>query len=129
MFGNLKTKRASRLRLRICHPNKLSTLIAILAFALVLTVKAGVAKVRLRAIPIKKHGRRARSLFALGFNTFCKMFAAATPRQIIAFIAQLLSTKVPVECLHSLAFFDWDWSIIHINIVTTILAYEYAMDR
>jgi len=89
MFGNLKTKGFALEATHLTDSNKLSTLLALLAFAVALTVKNGVAKACLRAIPIKKHGRRARSLFALGLNTARKIFAAATPDQIIAFLAQL----------------------------------------
>jgi hypothetical protein len=53
---------------------------------------------------MKKHGRRAWSLFALGLNTLRKIFAAASPDKIIAFLAQLLSPKLPVKPLLSLAF-------------------------
>ncbi len=56
------------------------------------------------ADPHKKHGRRAWSLFALGLNTLRKISVAASPDQIIAFLAQLLSPKLPVKPLLSLAF-------------------------
>jgi hypothetical protein len=59
---------------------------------------------RLHAIPIKKHGRRARSLFALGLHTLRKIFVAASPDQIIEFLGQLLSPKLPVKPLLALAF-------------------------
>jgi hypothetical protein len=57
---------------------------------------------RLHPIAIKKHGRRAWSLFALGLYMLRKIFAAANPDQIIAFLAQLLSPKLPVKPLRSL---------------------------
>jgi hypothetical protein len=104
MFGNLKTKGFALEATHLTDPNKLSTLLSLLAFAVALTVKTGVAKACLYAIPIKKHGRRARSLFALGLNTLRKIFVAATPDQIIAFLAQLLSPKLPVKPLLSLPF-------------------------
>jgi len=104
MFGNLKTKGFALETTHLTDPNKLCTLLALLALAVALAVKTGVITARLRAIPIKKHGRRARSLFALGLNTLRKIFAAATPDQIIAFLAQLLSSKLPVKPLLSLAF-------------------------
>jgi len=44
------------------------------------------------------------SPFALGLNTLRKIFAAASPDQIIAFPAQLLSPKLPLKPLLSLAF-------------------------
>jgi hypothetical protein len=104
MFGNLKTKGFALEATHLTNPDKLCTLLALLAFAVALSVKTGVAKARLHAIPIKKHGRRAWSLFALGLNTLRKIFAAASPDQIIAFLAQLLSPKLPVKPLLSLAF-------------------------
>jgi Transposase DDE domain len=104
MFGNLKTKGFGLEATHLTDPNKLCTLLALLAFAVALTVKTGLASARRHAIPIKKHGRRAWSLFALGLNTLRKIFAAATTDQIIAFLAQLLSPKLPVKPLLSLAF-------------------------
>jgi hypothetical protein len=38
-------------------PSKRYTLLALLAFAVALAVKTGVARARPHAIPIKKHGR------------------------------------------------------------------------
>lgn len=75
-----------------------------MAFAVALTVKTGVAMARLHPIPIKKHGRRAGSLFVLGLHTLRKIAAAASPHQIIEFLAQLLSPKLPIKPLLSLAF-------------------------
>jgi hypothetical protein len=58
----------------------------------------------LHPIPVKKHGRRAWSLFALGLHTLRKIFVVANPDQIIAFLEQLLSSKLPVKPSRSLAF-------------------------
>ncbi len=104
MFGNLKTKGFALESTHLTNPDKLCTLLTLLAFAVALSVKTGAARARLHAIPIKTHGRRACSLFALGLNTLRKIFAAASPHQIIAFLAQLLSPKLPVKPLLSLAF-------------------------
>ena len=104
MFGNLKTKGFALETTHLTNPDKLCTLLALLAFAVALTVKTGVAKARLNDIPIKKHGRRAWSLFALGLNTLRKIFVAATPDQIITFLGQLLSPKLPIKSLRLLAF-------------------------
>ena len=46
----------------------------------------------------------AASLFALGLHTLRKIFVAASPAQIIAFLDQLLSPKLPVKPLLALAF-------------------------
>ena len=108
MFGNLqtnlKTKGFALEATHLTNPDKLCTLLALMAFAVALTVKTGVAMERLHAIPIKKHGRRAWSLFALGLNTLRKIFVAASPDQIIEFLDQLLSPKLPVKAMRSLAF-------------------------
>jgi len=88
----------------LADPDKLCTLLALMAFAVALTVKTGVAMARLHPIPVKKHGRRAWSLFALGLHTLRKIFAAASPAQVIAFLDQLLSPKLPIKPLLSLAF-------------------------
>ena len=104
LFGNLKTKGFALEATHLTNPDKLCTLIALLAFAVALTVKTGVAMARLHAIPVKKHGRRAWSRFALGLNTLRKIFVAANPAQVIAFLSQLLSPKIPVKSLRSFAF-------------------------
>jgi hypothetical protein len=104
MFGNLKTKGFALEATHLTNPDKLCTLLALMAFAVALTVKTGVAMARLHPIPVKKHGRRAWSLFALGLNTLRKIFVAASPDQTIAFLGQLLSPKLPIKALHFLAF-------------------------
>ena len=103
MFGNLKTKGFALEATHLTDPDKLCTLLALLAFAVALTVKTGAAMARLHPIAVKKHGRRAWSLFALGLYTLRKIFVAANPAQIIAFLGQLLSPKLPVKPLRSLA--------------------------
>ena len=103
MFANLKTKGFALEATHLTDPDKLCTLLALLAFAVAMTVKTGVAMARLHPIPVKKHGRRAWSLFALGLHTLRKIFAAASPDQIIAFLAELLSPKLPIKPLRSLA--------------------------
>jgi hypothetical protein len=72
MFGNLKIKGFALEATHLTGPDKLCTLLdklctllALMAFAVALTVKTGAAMARLHAIPIKKHGRRVWSLFAL----------------------------------------------------------------
>ena len=104
MFGNLKTKGFALEATHLTDPDKLCTLLALLAFAVALTVKTGVAMARLHPIPVKKHGRRAWSLFALGLNTLRKIFATASPAQVVVFLVQLLSQKLPIKPLRSLAF-------------------------
>ena len=104
MFGNLKTKGFALEATHLTNPDKLCTLLALMAFAVALTVKTGVAMARLHPIPVKKHGRRAWSLFALGLYTLRKIFLAASHDQIIGFLRQLFSPKLPVKPWLSLAF-------------------------
>lgn len=104
LFGNLKTKGFALEATHLTNLDKLGTLLALLAFAVALTVKTGVAMARLYPIPVKNHGRRARSLFALGLQTLRKIFVAASSDQIIPFLDQLLSPKIPVKPLLALAF-------------------------
>jgi hypothetical protein len=103
MFGNLKTKGFNLEDTHITNRGKLSTLLAVLAIAVALCVKTGVAAARLKSIQIKKHGRKAVSLFALGLTALRKIFAAEIPEQIIVFLKQLLSPKIPLKPLKSFA--------------------------
>lgn len=77
MFGNLKTKGFNMEDTRITGRDKLSTLCAVLALSVAMAVKTGVAMARLNPIPIKKHGRKAWPLFALGPTPYEK----SSPRQ------------------------------------------------
>ena len=72
--------------------------------AVALSVKTGVAMAKIKPIPIKKHGRRAWSLFALGLHTLRKIFATASLDQIIVFFQQLLSKKQPLKPLLNMGF-------------------------
>jgi hypothetical protein len=82
----------------------LSTLLAVLALAVTLCVKTGVASARIRPVPVKKHGRKACSIFAIGLGALRKIAAAAEPDQVIAFLQHLLSPKLPVNQLKALPF-------------------------
>jgi hypothetical protein len=103
LFANLKTKGFNLEDTHITDPGKLSTLLAVLALTVTLCVKTGVAAARLHPIPIKKHGRRAWSLFALGLCALRKIAASANPARVIAFLQQLLSSKLPVNQLKSIS--------------------------
>jgi hypothetical protein len=88
----------------ITNDQKLSTLLAVLALAVTLCVKTGVASARIRPVPVKKHGRKACSIFAIGLGALRKIAAAAEPDQVIAFLQHLLSPKLPVNQLKALPF-------------------------
>jgi hypothetical protein len=95
MFGNLKTRGFNLEDTHLTNADTLSTLLAGLGLAVALSVKTGVAPPPRRPDPIKKHGRRAGSLFALGLSALRQIFAAANPPQASAFLRQLLSPKLP----------------------------------
>src|SRR5665811_692832 len=108
MFGNLKTKGFALEATHLTDPDKLCTLLALLAFAVALTVKTGVAMAHLHPIPVKNHGRRARSLFALGHaaQNLCRSKSRSnnrlprptpvskTPRQALASFGLSIASRV-----------------------------------
>jgi hypothetical protein len=103
MFANLKTKGFNLEDTHITDRGKLSTLLAVLAMAVALCVKTGAAAARLKSIPVKKHGRKACSLFALGLQALRKIFAVEAHLQVTDFLKQLLSPKIPINSLKSFA--------------------------
>ena len=88
----------------ITDPEKLSTLLVVLALAVALSIKNGVAMARLKPIPFKKHGRKAWSLFALGLHGLRKIFASADLDQVFAFLRQLFSSDLPLKPLLAMGF-------------------------
>lgn len=102
LFANLKTKGFNLEDTHITNDQKLSTLLAVLALALTLCVRTGVASARIRPVPVKKHGRKACSIFAIGLGALRKIAAAVEPDQVIAFLKHLLSPKLPVNQLKAL---------------------------
>ncbi len=79
LFSNIKTRGFDLEATHLTAPNKLSTLLAVLAIAVTLTVKVGAAVARARPVPLKKHGYQARATFALGLDWLRKLMA--TPDQ------------------------------------------------
>jgi hypothetical protein len=104
LFGNLKTKGFDLEATHLADPEKLSSLMGLLAIAMALSVKTGRAAERLAPVPVKKHGRRAVSLFANGLGTLRKIFARASQNQVFAFLEKLLSPKSALKSLKHMAF-------------------------
>lgn len=86
MFRNLKTRGFDCEATHITNPAKLETLLVLMSIATTLAVKAGVGAERVRAIPVKKHGRKAISIFSLGLSVLRKVFARQLSNQVIAFL-------------------------------------------
>lgn len=104
LFGNLKTRGFDMEATHISDPAKLSTLIALLAVATALAAKTGACANRIRPIQVKKHGRNAVSLFALGLATLRKIFCRPARDQIIDFLKRLFSPIMPIKPLIRLGF-------------------------
>lgn len=115
LFANLKTRGLRSEATHITDPGKLETLMALMAIATVLAAKTGAAANRTRPIPLKKHGRKAVSHFALGLAILCKILAHKTRDQIIACIKALMSPKIPPKSL-SESGFDGESSTVGIGI-------------
>jgi hypothetical protein len=103
LFGNLKTKGFHLEDTHLTDPGKLSTLLAVLAMAVALSVKADVAAARIKPIAIKTHGRKAVSLFALGLAVWRKLFTAMMPTQwpdqVFAALRKCLSPQTAPKSL------------------------------
>lgn len=95
LFGLLKTKGFNLEDTHMKNSARLSTLFGILAIAAAMVVKLGVCARRRTPIRLKGHGRPARSLFALGFDTLRRYFAVSSLSQILAAIRILLAPYSP----------------------------------
>jgi hypothetical protein len=92
LFSCLKKRGLGLEDTHMTHPEKLSTLLAVLAIAFCLAFKAGLWAARIKPPPAKAHGYRARALFAMGLDVWRKLFATATPVQIKNMIRDLWTT-------------------------------------
>jgi hypothetical protein len=68
LFGILKTRGFCLESTHFSDPDRLRKLFALLTLALVWSLKTGLWLHQLHPIPLKKHGRRVKSLFRLGFD-------------------------------------------------------------
>ena len=104
LFGNLKTKGFNLEATHLADPVKLSTLMGLLAIAMALSVKTGWAAQRLAPIPVKNHGRRAASIFAIGLAALRKILARASQNAVFVFLDNLFSPKSALKSLKHMAF-------------------------
>jgi hypothetical protein len=99
LFANLKSKGFNLEATHLTDLGKLATLMALLALAVALAAKSGQAAHARKPIPIKKHGRRAQSLFGLGRAILCKTFASPSLPEIETFLRRLLPSNAPLASL------------------------------
>jgi len=104
MFANLKTKDFALEATQLTDPDKLCTLLALLAFAVGLAVKTGITMVRLHPIPVKNTAAELGRCSLSACTRSAKSSSPHVPDQIIAFLGQLLSPKLPIKPLRFLAF-------------------------
>lgn len=95
LFSCLKSRGLGLEDTHMTNPEKLSTLLAVLAIAFCLAFKAGLWAVRREPSPTKKHGFPARAIFAIGLNVLRKFFAAASHAQIKNLFRDLTAQKIP----------------------------------
>lgn len=99
LFANLKTQGFDMEATHITNPKKLETLLVLMAVAAALAAKTGAGAAHARPVPVKKHGRRGISHFALGLNVLRKILACKITDQVIAFLHALVSKKIPPKPL------------------------------
>jgi Transposase DDE domain len=97
LFANLKSKGFDLEATHLTDLGKLATLMALLALAVALAAKSGSAEHARKPIPVKKHGRSARSLFGLGRAVLCKTLACEDLAEIGRFLRRLLATPVTAD--------------------------------
>ena len=75
LFANLKTRRFDLEATHLRQTGKLKTLVALLAIAVALAAKTGVAVKAVKTVPVKRHGRPAMSLFSVGLTSLKRLLA------------------------------------------------------
>jgi hypothetical protein len=93
LFSCLKKRGLGLEDTHMTNPEKLKTLMAILAIAFCLAYKTGLWAARLKPLRHKAHGRLQRSIFALGLNTFRKVMRKLNADEILSYITILFSPK------------------------------------
>jgi hypothetical protein len=68
LFGCLKTRGFCLESTHLQDPERVSRLVALLSIALCWAIRVGEWVSQRQPIPIKKHGRKARSIFRVGFD-------------------------------------------------------------
>ena len=99
LFSCLKKRGLGLEDTHMINPDKLATLMAVLAIAFCLAYKTGLWAARLKPLRHKAHGRLQRSTFALGLNAFRKMMGKLNRYEILSYIDTLFGIKTPRSSL------------------------------
>jgi hypothetical protein len=97
LFSCMKTRGLNLEATHMTQPEKLATLISIAALGFCAAYKTGLHIARRVSLPIKAHGRRERSIFALGINALRKTMASLHWPQISICFRRLFSARAPLH--------------------------------
>jgi len=93
LFSCLKKRGLGLEDTHMTNPEKLTTLMVVLAVAFCLAYKTGLWAARLKPLRQKAHGRLQRSIFALGLNAFRKMMKKLNTDEVMSYIKILFTPK------------------------------------
>lgn len=99
LFSCLKKRGLGLEDTHMTNPDKLATLIAILAIAFCLAYKTGLWAARLKPPRLKAHGRLQRSIFALGLNALRKAMVKFREPEFQECITTLFKPDIPRSAL------------------------------
>ena len=99
LFAVLKTRGFNLEDTHLCQPAKLSTLLVLLAMAMAMSIKTGLAVIKVRPIKPKAHGRNEATLFSLGLQTLRKMFRDPRVEVVNLLRRNLTSKNVPSKAI------------------------------
>jgi hypothetical protein len=97
LFGCLKTRGFCLESTHLVEPERLSRMIALLSIGLCWALRTGEWLAEQKPIEIKKHGRKARSIFHYGLDHLCRVLLNLEERETKLLQAlQLLSSTWPI---------------------------------
>ena len=98
LFGCLKTRGFRMEDTHICDPDKIERLVFVLAIAFCWAYRIGDIKEKSEPIPIKAHGRPARSLFREGVDCIRQAFFKCTPLRKLRRLLSCFDYLNPTRC-------------------------------
>ena len=93
LFKSMKTSGFHLENTRLNHRDRLSKLMAIVALASVITLKAGLIKTKEKPIPMKKHGRPLYSLLTYGIIWIQQLMDKKTWKTLKTFLKKLFQER------------------------------------
>ena len=84
-FKSIKTRSFNLEETHMVHPERIKLLFALISYATVLIVQAGIVNDQHKRIKIKNHGRPTYSLFTYGLDLLRTLFRGVVPNYLVAF--------------------------------------------